>query len=82
MDRTRAAPVWVDQTTIQLDFQPLQTSEEVLVIGPSGDGLIFSKVLPEGRTNPELYRFSTEGKVSVQPGEFDAWDGLQSWHEK
>jgi outer membrane protein assembly factor BamB len=66
----RPEPVWDAATTLTLGFKPLQTAETVFVIGLSGDAMGFTKVIREGASSAELYRFSTEGKVTAPPGQY------------
>jgi outer membrane protein assembly factor BamB len=69
-ERIRPRPIWSDLTTLQLAFRPVQTSEEVMVVSPSGEGIGFTKVPREGEASSQLYRFSLDGKISAPPGSF------------
>ena len=68
--RLRPKPTWTDLTGIQLTFKPLQTANTLFVISPSGRALGFAKIPREGTGTTEVYRLSTDGKVSVPPGSF------------
>src|SRR5205085_2402689 len=59
--------IWSDVTNIQLSFAPVQSGRELFVYGPTGRGIGFDKEPREGARNTELYRLSTEGRISV-PG--------------
>jgi outer membrane protein assembly factor BamB len=66
----RPRPVWEEETALTLAFKPLQTSDTVFVISPDGKAIGYYKVLREGFGSTEAYRFSTEGRIRVQPGQF------------
>ena len=66
----RPKPTWSDVTNIQLTFKPLQTSETIFVISPSGKALAFAKLPREGESTTELYSLSTDGKIRVPPSSF------------
>jgi outer membrane protein assembly factor BamB len=66
----RPSPVWEEETLITLVFKPLQTSDYLFLISPDGKAVGYTKVLRESTLSAEAYRFSTEGRVRVQPGQY------------
>jgi outer membrane protein assembly factor BamB len=66
----RPRPVWEEETRITLAFKPLQTSDTLFVISPEGVAVGYSKVVREGVGSTEIYRFSMEGRVRVNPGQY------------
>lgn len=66
----RPTPVWEEQTNITLSFRPVQTTETLMVVGPSGRAFGFWKTAREGTTSHEAFRFDADGKVTVAPGHY------------
>jgi outer membrane protein assembly factor BamB len=66
----RPRPVWEEETNITLVIRPLQTSDYLFLISPDGKAVGYSKVLREGAGSTEAYRFSTEGRIRVAPGQY------------
>jgi outer membrane protein assembly factor BamB len=63
-------PVWEEETNLTLAFRPLQTSDYLFVISPDGKAIGYLKILREGLGSTEAYRFSTEGRIRVNPGQY------------
>ncbi len=70
LEAARPAPVWEEATNIHIAFQPLQTSDTLFLMSPEGQAVGFSKVIGEGASSAEIYRFSTEGKIRVPLGQY------------
>jgi outer membrane protein assembly factor BamB len=66
----RPTPVWEEETNITLVLKPLQTADYLFLISPDGKVVGYSKVLREGFSSTEAYRFSTEGRIRVAPGQY------------
>jgi outer membrane protein assembly factor BamB len=67
---SRVRPAWEEATNVQLLIRPLHTPDGLFVISPSGRGLGFNKVLGEGANSPLRYRFSTDGKIRQDLGQY------------
>jgi outer membrane protein assembly factor BamB len=61
---------WSEETGIRLEFSPLQTTEVILCVSPTGDAVAYAKVPKVARGGTQLYRFQTELTISVPPGQF------------
>jgi outer membrane protein assembly factor BamB len=66
----RPKAVWQEATNIQLAYKPQLHGDHLLVISPAGQAIGFTRYIPEGFVSPQSYRFATEGKVQVPPGQF------------
>src|SRR5262249_37550277 len=66
----RPRPVWSEQTNVNLAYRPLIGEESLFVISPDGKALGLAKEQRDVDSSAELFRVSTEGKVSVRPGQF------------
>jgi outer membrane protein assembly factor BamB len=66
----RPRAVWQEPTNIELAFKPLLYGDYLFVVSPSGQAIGFTRYIPEGFISPQLFRFATEGKILVPPGQF------------
>src|SRR5262249_20778558 len=68
---------WSEQTGIRLEYSPLQTTDVLLCVSPTGDAVAYTKVprtagtgTSQGMGGTQLYRFQTELAIPVPPGQF------------
>lgn len=66
----RPRPVWEEQTNMNLSYRPLLTRESIFVVDGRGRALGLGKRAGTGDATVELFRYTTDNKVSVPPGQF------------
>ena len=69
--KPRPKESWSQISTLELAFAPILTEESILAVGPSGRARGYAAYPGPGSGSGAVYRFDTDGKVGVRPGQFD-----------
>lgn len=66
---TRIRPLlrWSQQTNLELAFRPVHTANRLFVVSPDGRGETYIKQPEEGLGSTGLFRYRTNGRISVPP---------------